>query len=239
MYTNLDIYCRAHYSIFVYTSFIGNEMSNESVLETIGIREFRNKMKETLERVDVSGERILLGKHGKSVAALVPVEDVGLAVKMEQQIAESALLNEDNLPQSTSSETSLDELMADYAPNEYDSSRYGAEEPGSLIDELNKLSCVVDNSQIGIPESRMLAGVIRELAEKISSSSDTRSVASALRRVLRKPLDKNTRLAQAPAEVTVVSMMETNRVYVSTVIEPTEVEIAAEITDVVQSFNDQ
>lgn len=215
-------------------------MSNDNVLETIGIREFRNNMKETLERVDVSGERILLGKHGKSVAALVPVEDVGLAVQMEQQIAETALLNEENLAQSASSETSLGELMADYAPQEYDSSRYGAEEQGSLIDELNKLSGVVDNAQIGKLEDRMLAGVIRELAEKISSSSDVRLIASALLRVLNKPLDNMTLLAQVPTEVThVVAMMETNRVHLSTALEPTEVEIAAEITGVVQSFNDQ
>ncbi|WP_233081862.1 type II toxin-antitoxin system Phd/YefM family antitoxin [Rheinheimera soli] len=166
-------------------------MSNEKVLETLGIREFRNKLKETLERVDVFGERILLGKHGKSVAALVPVEDVDLAIQMEQKIAESVLLNDENFPLSAPSETSLDELMVNYTPKKYDSSRYGAEVPNSLQNALNELSCAVENRQMGQAECSLLVGVIRKLAEKISSASDIRSITSVLTQAMMRSKEGN------------------------------------------------
>ena len=213
-------------------------MSNEKALETIGIREFRNKLKETLERVEVSGERVLLGKHGKSVAALVPVEDVELALQMEQQLAESALLNNDNLPLSAPSETSLDELMAGYTPNEYDASRYGVEEPHSLGDELNALSCAIDSRQIGESESLLLAAVIRKLANRISSASNTKTVALKLNQAVRHPFEKGGQLSPVPDEMTyAVGVIDTSINQVSPVAERTE--IAAAVADAVQRAHDQ
>lgn len=238
MYTNLDIYYRTHYSVIVYTCYLGDVMSNDKAVETIGIREFRNKLKETLERVEVSGERILLGKHGKSVAALVPVEDVDLAVQMEQKLAETALLNDENLPLSAPSETSLDELMADYTPNEYDSSRYGVEEPHSLGNELNELSCAIDSRQMREVESVLLADVIRKIAMRISSSSDIRSIASTLNQAMRHALERDVLSAQVPAEMTyTVGVMEPSITQVSPVAERTE--IAAAVADAVKHVHDQ
>lgn len=213
-------------------------MSNEKMFETIGIREFRNKLKETLERVDVTGERILLGKHGKSVAALVPVEDVDLAIQMEQQLAESALLSDVNIPLSTPSETSLDELMADYTPKEYDSSRYGVEGQHPLEDELNKLSCALSSRRIGKVENILLANVIRKITEKLSSSSDITSIASKLNQAMMHTMEGHVLLGQVPPEVTHAFGVAVPTVtQVSPVAEPTEISVA--IAGAVKHTHDQ
>jgi prevent-host-death family protein len=43
-------------------------------------------MRDTLNRVEYRGERIVLERHGKDVAALVPLEDLALLEQMEARL---------------------------------------------------------------------------------------------------------------------------------------------------------
>ena len=46
----------------------------------------REEFSETLNRVAYKGERIVLERHGKDVAALVPVEDLELLEQLEDRM---------------------------------------------------------------------------------------------------------------------------------------------------------
>ena len=51
----------------------------------IGIAEIRNNMADALNRVAYQGERIILERRGKGVAAIVPMEDLALLEAMEDR----------------------------------------------------------------------------------------------------------------------------------------------------------
>ena len=50
----------------------------------------RDAFAATLDRVADGGERIILDRHGKSVAALVPIEDLQLLRQIEDQLDNEA-----------------------------------------------------------------------------------------------------------------------------------------------------
>ena len=50
----------------------------------------RDAFAATLDRVADGGERIILDRHGKSVAALVPIEDLELLRQIEDQLDNEA-----------------------------------------------------------------------------------------------------------------------------------------------------
>lgn len=50
----------------------------------IPVSEFKNEIAETLNRVVYAGERVLLQRHGKDVAALVSMREVELLEEIEQ-----------------------------------------------------------------------------------------------------------------------------------------------------------
>jgi prevent-host-death family protein len=62
--------------------------SKNSLLEVamihIPVSEFKNEIAETLNRVVYAGERVLLQRHGKDVAALVSMREVELLEEIEQ-----------------------------------------------------------------------------------------------------------------------------------------------------------
>lgn len=51
----------------------------------IGVAQIRNNMAETLNRVCYQGERIVLERRGKGVAALVSMEDLALLEALEDR----------------------------------------------------------------------------------------------------------------------------------------------------------
>lgn len=52
----------------------------------------RNSFSETLNRVAYKGERIVLERHGKAVAALVSVDDLALLESLEDRLDVEAVL---------------------------------------------------------------------------------------------------------------------------------------------------
>ena len=56
------------------------------------VSEVRVDLAETLNRVQYKGERIILHRRGKDVAALVPVEDLELLEELEDRIDLEAAL---------------------------------------------------------------------------------------------------------------------------------------------------
>ena len=52
----------------------------------ISISSAREELADALNRVAYGGERIMIHRRGKNVAALVPVEDVKLLERLEDQI---------------------------------------------------------------------------------------------------------------------------------------------------------
>ena len=51
----------------------------------IGIAELRGKLADALNRVAYTGERIVLERHGKGVAAMVSMEDLALLEMIEDK----------------------------------------------------------------------------------------------------------------------------------------------------------
>jgi prevent-host-death family protein len=51
----------------------------------IGVAEIRNQMADALNRVAYQGERIVLERHGKGVAAIVSMEDLALLEELEDR----------------------------------------------------------------------------------------------------------------------------------------------------------
>ena len=51
----------------------------------IGIADIRNNMADALNRVAYQGERIILERRGKGVAAIVPMEDLALLEAIEDR----------------------------------------------------------------------------------------------------------------------------------------------------------
>ena len=52
----------------------------------IGVAEIRNNMADALNRVAYQGERIVLERRGKGVAAIVSMEDLALIEELEDRI---------------------------------------------------------------------------------------------------------------------------------------------------------
>jgi prevent-host-death family protein len=52
----------------------------------IGVAEIRNSMADALNRVAYQGERIVLERRGKGVAAIVSMEDLALIEELEDRI---------------------------------------------------------------------------------------------------------------------------------------------------------
>ena len=50
------------------------------------VNDLRNDLAETLNRVAYKGERVVVERRGKGVAALVPVEDLELLLGLEDRI---------------------------------------------------------------------------------------------------------------------------------------------------------
>ena len=53
---------------------------------TLDLTEARARLTESVNRVSYRGERIVIQKHGRPVAALVPVEDLALIRELEDRI---------------------------------------------------------------------------------------------------------------------------------------------------------
>lgn len=51
----------------------------------IGVAEIRNNMADTLNRVAYQGERVILERRGKGVAAIVSMEDLALLEALEDR----------------------------------------------------------------------------------------------------------------------------------------------------------
>lgn len=51
----------------------------------LNLVEFRKRMADPINRVAYQGERVILERHGKSVAALVSMEDLALLEKLEDE----------------------------------------------------------------------------------------------------------------------------------------------------------
>ena len=51
----------------------------------VGVKEIRDNLADTLNKVAYAGERIVLARRGKGVAALVSMEDLELLEKMEDE----------------------------------------------------------------------------------------------------------------------------------------------------------
>lgn len=51
----------------------------------VGIKEIRDNLADTLNKVAYAGERVVLARRGKGVAALVSMEDLDLLEKMEDE----------------------------------------------------------------------------------------------------------------------------------------------------------
>ena len=47
------------------------------------VKKVRDNLADTLNRVAYGGERVVLERHGKGIAALVPLEDLALLEKLE------------------------------------------------------------------------------------------------------------------------------------------------------------
>jgi len=53
---------------------------------TLDLTEARARLTESVNRVSYRGERIVIQKHGRPVAALVPIEDLALIREIEDRI---------------------------------------------------------------------------------------------------------------------------------------------------------
>ena len=53
---------------------------------TLDLSRVRARFTESVNRVNYRGERIVIRKHGRPVAALVPVEDLDLIRELEERI---------------------------------------------------------------------------------------------------------------------------------------------------------
>ena len=69
---------------------------------TIAIKDFRDDMADPINRAAYGGERIVLTRRGKGVAALVSMDDLALLEKLEDEIdikeARKALKEEGAIP---------------------------------------------------------------------------------------------------------------------------------------------
>jgi prevent-host-death family protein len=54
-------------------------------MNRLSVTEARDALAEALNRVAYAGERIVLERHGKSLAALIPVEDLELLEELENR----------------------------------------------------------------------------------------------------------------------------------------------------------
>lgn len=59
---------------------------HNTAMTTLAATELRNRGSEAINRVAYAGERVLLQRHGKNVAAIVSVEDLELLQALEDRI---------------------------------------------------------------------------------------------------------------------------------------------------------
>ncbi len=59
--------------------------SEREIMVQVGIAEIRDNLAEALNKVAYAGERVILARRGKGVAALVSMEDLELLEKMEDE----------------------------------------------------------------------------------------------------------------------------------------------------------
>jgi prevent-host-death family protein len=55
-------------------------------MESISTAEARQNLAELVNRVAYGKERVVLTRHGKEVAALVPIEDLGLVARLRRML---------------------------------------------------------------------------------------------------------------------------------------------------------
>ncbi|MBI4603509.1 MAG: type II toxin-antitoxin system Phd/YefM family antitoxin [Planctomycetes bacterium] len=71
-------------------------------MPTVSTTKVREELSETLNRVAYAGERIILGRRGKAIAALVPVEDLEILEALEDRLdveaAKKALKEKGSIP---------------------------------------------------------------------------------------------------------------------------------------------
>ena len=71
-------------------------------MPTLEASDVRQELSNTLNRVAFAGERVVINRHGKQVAALVSVEDLEFLLAAEQQIdlaaAKKALKEKGSIP---------------------------------------------------------------------------------------------------------------------------------------------
>ena len=60
-------------------------MSTFEGLPHIGLTEVRSKLRDTIHKVQIGGERIVLERQGRPVAALVSLEDLDLLEELEDE----------------------------------------------------------------------------------------------------------------------------------------------------------
>jgi prevent-host-death family protein len=63
----------------------------EVVMVHIPVSEFKNEIAESLNRVIYAGERVLLQRHGKDVAALVSMKELRILEEIEEKDDENDL----------------------------------------------------------------------------------------------------------------------------------------------------
>ena len=59
--------------------------SERDIMIQVGIAEIRDNLAEALNKVAYAGERVILARRGKGVAALVSMEDLELLEKLEDE----------------------------------------------------------------------------------------------------------------------------------------------------------
>jgi len=65
--------------------YISNLYRGEAV-PNIRISKARESFSETLNRVAFGGERVVLERHGRAIAALIPIDDLRLLEELEDQV---------------------------------------------------------------------------------------------------------------------------------------------------------
>jgi prevent-host-death family protein len=116
-------------------------MKTKHSYEKIGIRSLRTSLKDVLERVDNKKQRIIVGKHGTELAALIPMSDLLRVEEMELiELKNIKNNNQRDIENENSSKAdySIDDMMSEHIYSEPDKSRYVEES------ELEKLGSDLD-----------------------------------------------------------------------------------------------
>ena len=83
-----------------YGSYEMYDPSDEHVRGHIGVSEARESFSELVNRAAYGGERVLVSRRGRPIAAIVPIEDVEFMERMEDELdlqaAQEALADPEN-----------------------------------------------------------------------------------------------------------------------------------------------